>query len=47
MEAIILKTQENGRVVRESLISGPNGVIKAESVWDGLKLITATLFGGK
>ena len=45
--ASILKTQENGRVVRESLISGPNGVIKVESVWDGSKLITATLFGGK
>jgi hypothetical protein len=45
--ASILKTQENGRVVRESLLSGPNGVIKVESVWDGPKLITATLFGGK
>ncbi|WP_196602046.1 hypothetical protein [Pectinatus frisingensis] len=45
--ASILKTQENGRVVRESLLSGPNGVIKVESVWDGSKLITATLFGGK
>ncbi|MDA1478348.1 hypothetical protein [Bacillus changyiensis] len=43
----ILKTQDNGRIVRESLLTGPNGVLKVESVWDGEKLITVKLFGGK
>ncbi|MDD1503500.1 hypothetical protein PVA17_12105 [Lysinibacillus sp. CNPSo 3705] len=43
----ILKTQENGRIVRESLLSGPNGVLKIESVWDREKLITVKLYGGK
>jgi len=43
----ILKTQENGRVVRESILTGPQGVLKVESVWDGEKLITVKLFGGK
>ncbi|WP_368294546.1 hypothetical protein [Dehalobacter sp. TBBPA1] len=43
----ILEVQQNGRVVRESLIAGPNGFVKAESIWDGSKLITVTLFGGK
>lgn len=43
----ILKTQENGRIVRESLLSGPNGVLKVESVWDREKLITVKLYGGK
>ncbi|SHJ48350.1 hypothetical protein SAMN02745136_00150 [Anaerocolumna jejuensis DSM 15929] len=43
----ILKTQENGRVVRESLLVGPNGAVKVESIWDGKRLITVTLYGGK
>ncbi|WP_416147664.1 hypothetical protein ACM26V_15665 [Salipaludibacillus sp. HK11] len=43
----ILKTQDNGRIVRESILTGPNGVLKVESVWDGEKLITIKLFGGK
>ena len=43
----ILKTQENGRIVRESLLSGPNGVLKVESVWDREKLITVKLYGRK
>ncbi|MFE3573846.1 hypothetical protein [Lysinibacillus sp. NPDC059133] len=43
----ILKTQENGRIIRESLLSGPNGVLKVESVWDREKLITVKLYGGK
>lgn len=43
----ILKTQENGRIVRESLLSGPNGVLKVESVWEREKLITVKLYGGK
>ncbi|MEY9977998.1 hypothetical protein [Lysinibacillus sp. RC79] len=43
----ILKTQENGRIIRESLLSGPNGVLKVESVWDRERLITVKLYGGK
>ncbi|MFA9560387.1 pre-toxin TG domain-containing protein [Evansella sp. AB-rgal1] len=43
----ILKTQDNGRIVRESLLSGPNGLLKVESVWDKEKLITVKLFGGR
>jgi len=43
----ILKTQDNGRIVRESLLKGPNGVLKVESIWDGEKLITVKLYGGK
>jgi hypothetical protein len=40
-------TQEDGRVLRESILVGPNGVIKMESIWDGVKLITVKLFGGR
>ncbi|WP_310551895.1 hypothetical protein [Paenibacillus glufosinatiresistens] len=43
----ISKIQENGNVVRDPLIAGPNGLIKIESVWDGNKLITVQLYGGK
>jgi hypothetical protein len=43
----VLKVQEDGRVVKEFLLSGPNGILKVEAVWDGTKLITAELFGGK
>ena len=38
---------ENGRIIRESLLSGPKGCVKVESIWDANKLITANLFGGK
>lgn len=43
----ILKVQENGRIVRESLLSGPNGLVKVESIWEDAKLITVQIFGGK
>ncbi len=43
----ILSTQSNGRVVRESLIMGPQGGLKAESVWQDTKLITVKLYGGR
>ena len=43
----ILKTQTNGRAVRESLLMGPQGGVKLETVWDGTKLITVNVFGGK
>jgi hypothetical protein len=41
----ILKIQNNGRIVRESLLMGPNGGLKMHSIWEGNKLITVELFG--
>ncbi|MFJ7647696.1 hypothetical protein ACIQ1H_09110 [Lysinibacillus sp. NPDC097279] len=43
----ILKVQDNGRIVRESILLGPNGVLKVESVWDEERLITILLYGGR
>lgn len=37
--------QSNGRYLRESLLMGPNGGLKVESIWEGSKLITVKLFG--
>jgi hypothetical protein len=42
----LVRTQANGHVVRESLLMGPNGGVKFETVWDGAKLITGKLIGG-
>lgn len=42
----IVRIQENGRVLRESLLMGPNGALKMQSVWEDTKLITVELFGG-
>lgn len=42
----IATTQANGRVVRESLLMGPNGAVKIESIWEGFTLVTINLFGG-
>jgi len=42
----IVKTQANGRVVRESLIVGPHGSVKIETIWEGNRLITGNIFGG-
>jgi RHS repeat-associated protein len=39
--------QSNGRYLRESLLMGPNGGLKVESIWEGTKLITVKLIGGK
>ncbi|MCP3660258.1 MAG: hypothetical protein GY830_08115, partial [Bacteroidetes bacterium] len=39
--------QSNGRYLRESLLMGTNGGLKVESIWEGNKLITIKLFGGK
>ncbi|MFE3573962.1 hypothetical protein [Lysinibacillus sp. NPDC059133] len=39
----IIKTHDNGRVVRKSILTGPTGVLKVESVWDAEKLITIKL----
>jgi hypothetical protein len=41
----VVRIQENGRVVRDGLLVGPRGVLKTETVWDGNRLITGTLFG--
>ena len=42
----IARVQDNGRVVRESLLMGPNGGIKLETIWRGDQLITVNAFGG-
>jgi hypothetical protein len=39
--------QSNGRYLRESLLMGPNGGLKVESIWEGNRLITVKLLGGK
>jgi len=39
----IRETKENGRVVRTSVLKGPNGDLKVESVWDKEKLISVKL----
>ncbi len=41
----IVRTQENGRVLRETLLTGPRGSLKVESVWEDSKLITVGVFG--
>jgi RHS repeat-associated protein len=38
--------QANGRILRESLLMGPHGGVKVQSVWEGNKLITVILHGG-
>lgn len=39
--------QPNGYYLRESLLMGPRGGLKMESIWEGNKLITVKLIGGK
>lgn len=36
--------QENGRIVRESLLVGPKGSAKIVSIWEESRLITANIF---
>lgn len=43
----IARTQANGRTVRESLLMGPRGGLKVESVWDDQRLVTVILRGGR
>ena len=38
--------QNNGRVLREILVMGPQGGVKLETIWEDTKLITAKLIGG-
>ena len=42
----IIEIQESGTVVRESLLTGPEGIVKIKSVWEDAKLITVEIFGG-
>lgn len=42
-----VRTQANGNVIRESILMGPNGGVKLETVWDGTKLITGKPLGGR
>lgn len=39
--------QSNGRIMRETFIMGPKGGVVLQSVWEGTKLITVKIFGGK
>jgi hypothetical protein len=43
----VAEIQPNGRIVRESLLMGPRGGLKVVSVWEGDRLITVVLIGGK
>ena len=38
--------QSNGRVLRDFLVMGPKGALRAESIWEGDELITVFLYGG-
>ncbi len=37
--------QENGRILKEILIMGPNGALKMQTIWDGAELVTVFLLG--
>ncbi len=39
--------QNDSRCFRESIFNSSNGVVKLESIWDGDRLITIKIFGGK
>ncbi|MFC5262414.1 hypothetical protein ACFPJ1_09855 [Kribbella qitaiheensis] len=41
----VVRTQDNGRIVREGLLKGPDGMLKTETIWDGNRLITGQLYG--
>lgn len=43
----ILSRQANGRIVRESLLMGPKGAAKLQTIWENTKLITANVFRSK
>ena len=42
----VKEIQKTGRIVRESLLMGPNGGVKVNSIWEDSKLITVEIFGG-
>lgn len=41
----IKESLRDGRTLRESLLVGPQGVLKMETIWDGEKLITVKILG--
>ncbi|MFQ3610672.1 MAG: RHS repeat-associated core domain-containing protein, partial [Fimbriimonadales bacterium] len=43
----IREVQRNGRIVRESLLMGPKGGCKLETIWEGDKLITVIIKAGR
>ena len=43
----IKESLRDGRTLRESLLVGPQGVLKMETIWDGEKLITVKILGSK
>ena len=43
----IKESLRDGRILRESLMVGPQGVLKMETIWDGEKLITVKILGSK
>jgi hypothetical protein len=42
----IVRVQDNGRIVRDSILMGSQGGVKFETIWEGTKLITGNIFGG-
>ena len=46
-DATSIVSHDGGRVVRESFLMGPTGGVKLQSIWEGSKLITVKVFGGK
>ena len=43
----VLRVEANGRLVKESLLMGPAGAAKLQTIWDGPKLITINVFRGR
>lgn len=43
----VARIQPNGRTVRESLLMGPRGGVKVQSIWQGRSLVTVELYGGR
>jgi hypothetical protein len=39
--------QSNGKILRESLLMGPNGGLGVQSYWEDNRLISIILLGGK
>lgn len=46
-DASSIVSRTNNRVGRESFLRGPTGGVKLQSIWEGTKLITIKVFGGK
>jgi hypothetical protein len=46
MTQTTIVSRQGGTEIRESLLTGPGGAVKLESVWQGDKLITVKVYGG-